>query len=137
MKNETIDLEEAIEKSGGVDMRKSIGDVTSDERGSGARYNGGKTRYDLIPLSALKSCADVFAYGEKKYAAWNWAKGMNWSVPYACAVRHFEAWQRGEDIDPESGLPHIGHVMCNLIMLAHYEEHYPEGDDRPPADLFS
>ena len=109
----------------------TIGDVTSRARGSGARFNGGKTRYDLIPLSTLKPCADVFEYGAAKYAAWNWSKGMAWSVPYACALRHLQAWFEGEDIDSESGQPHLGHVMCNLVMLTHFAAHYPEMDDRP------
>jgi hypothetical protein len=110
---------------------KTIGDINSNERGSGARYNAGKTRYDLIPLSTLKSAADVFEYGTEKYAPWNWAKGMEWTVPYACLLRHLDAWFRGEDNDPESGLPHIGHALCNLIMLAHYRDVYQEGDNRP------
>ncbi len=114
----------------------SVGDVTSNERGSGARYNDSKTRFDLVPLTSLKDCADVFEYGAEKYASWNWAKGMPWSVPYGCLMRHLEAWYRGEGNDAESGLPHLGHAMCNLIMLAHYARFYKEGDDRPPAELF-
>lgn len=108
-----------------------VGDVNATTRGSGARYNAGKTRYDLIPLSTLTDCADVFAYGANKYAAWNWSRGMKWSIPYACALRHLQAWYEGEDNDPESGLPHLGHVMCNLVMLAHFARHYPDLDDRP------
>lgn len=76
-------------------------------------------------------CALVFDYGRKKYAEWNWAKGMAWSIPLACAVRHLLAILRGEENDPESGLPHRGHVACNLVMLAQYEATYHEGDDRP------
>lgn len=109
----------------------NVGDVNSTERGSGARYNAGKTRYGLVPLHLLKPAADVFEYGSRKYAAWNWAKGMNWDIPYECAMRHLDAWYRGEDLDPESGLPHLGHVMCNLIMLVHFSSHYAEGDNRP------
>ena len=40
------------------------------------------------------------------------------------------AWQRGEDNDPESGLPHLGHAMCNLVMLSTFAKTYAEGDDR-------
>lgn len=109
----------------------SIGDVTSDERGSGARFNDGKVRLDLIPLSALQDCARVFDYGRQKYAAWNWAKGMDWSVPYGCLLRHMAAWFDGEENDPESGLPHLGHAMCNLVMLATFARTFAEGDDRP------
>jgi len=57
-------------------------------------------------------------------------KGMKWSVPIACALRHELAIRLGEENDPESGLPHRGHIACNLIMLMYYVENYPEGDDR-------
>jgi hypothetical protein len=76
-------------------------------------------------------CAEVFDYGRNKYAAWNWAKGMKWSAPLACAVRHLFAIMRGECVDPESGKPHRGHFMCNVAMLATFTQTYPEGDDRP------
>lgn len=112
-----------------------IGDVNSQEKGSGARFNGGKPDLSLIPLATLEDEARVWMYGKQKYAAWNWAKGMPWSVPLACALRHLSAWQRGEDVDEESGMPHLAHVMCNIRMLTLYTKTYPEGDDRPPKDL--
>lgn len=110
--------------------KEGIGDVNSTERGSGARYNSGKPDLSLTPLETLFDEARVWMYGEKKYARFNWQKGMKWSVPLACALRHLAAWQRGEDLDPESGQPHLAHVMCNVRMLTYYAEHYPEGDDR-------
>lgn len=113
----------------------AIGDINSDAKGSGARYNTNKPDLSLIPLQTLHDEAKVWAYGAQKYAAWNWAKGMPWSVPFACAMRHLSAWQSGEDIDKESGLPHLAHVMCNIRMLTLYAETYREGDDRPPAHL--
>ena len=118
-----------------MDEKKGIGDVNSDAKGSGARYNDGKADISLIPLCTLEDEARVWMYGKQKYAAWNWAKGMNWSVPLACAMRHIAAWQRGEELDAESGLPHLAHAMCNLRMLTLYSKTYPEGDDRPPKDL--
>ena len=113
---------------------QGIGDVNSTAKGSGARYNNGKPDLSLVPLWAFDDCARVFEYGKKKYAAWNWAKGMPWSVPLACALRHLGAIQRGEVDDPESNLPHLGHVMCNIVMLAHYAKYYPEGNDLMSAD---
>lgn len=107
----------------------TIGDITSDKRGTGARYNDGKVPMELIPLIGLESAAAVFGYGAKKYASWNWAKGMPWSSVVGCMMRHLAAIQRGEDLDPESGLPHIGHLMCNALMLATFRETYPEGND--------
>jgi hypothetical protein len=83
-----------------------------------------------------RDAARVFEYGKKKYAAWNWAKGMAWSIPLACAARHALAILEGEETDPESGLPHIGHYMANLVMLAHFVRWFPEGNDLPPPELF-
>lgn len=83
-----------------------------------------------------RDCAKVYEYGKAKYAAWNWAKGMAWSIPLACAARHALAILEGEEIDPESGHRHVGHFMCNLVMLRHFVECYPEGNDLPPPELF-
>jgi hypothetical protein len=105
-------------------------------KGSGARYNQGKPAYSLIPLIALRDCARVFMYGCSKYEVWNWAKGMNWMIPYDCMMRHMEAWHRREENDSESGLPHLGHAMCNLVMLSFFAIFYRRGDDRPPAEVF-
>lgn len=112
-----------------------IGDVHSQEKGSGARYNTGKPDLSLIPLCTLEDEARVWEYGKRKYSAWNWTKGMPWSVPYACLMRHMSAWQRGEENDAESGLPHLAHAMCNLRMLTLYASNYTDGDDRPKEQL--
>lgn len=82
-------------------------------------------------------CARVFDYGRKKYAAWNWAKGMPWSVPLACAGRHLVEILRGNPRDSESGELHFGHVMCNVVMLRLFADTYPEGNDLPPPGLLS
>jgi hypothetical protein len=77
-------------------------------------------------------CANVFTYGKRKYAEWNWAKGMAWSIPLACAARHLrKIIELGEMDDGESGLPHRGHFACNVFMLLTFMRTYPEGDDRP------
>jgi len=80
----------------------------------------------------IDSAVKVFEFGSKKYKAWNWAKGMDWSVPTACIIRHLQKIANGEPVDEESGELHMGHVLCNMYMLAWYVEQYPEGDDRPP-----
>lgn len=118
-------------------QKQGIGDVNSDAKGSGARYNTGKADLSLIPLSTLEDEARVWMYGAKKYKAFNWMKGMQWSVPLACALRHLAAFQNGEDIDEESGQPHIAHAMCNLRMLTLYSKTYKEGDDRPPKEYMN
>ena len=113
----------------------SIGDVNSAARGSGARFNAGKHPLKFTPLHLLEPANRVWAYGVNKYAAWNWAKGMPWSVPYECMLRHLAAWYRGEDTDPESGESHLGHIMCNVLMLEHFKTAFTEGDDRPKLEF--
>lgn len=90
----------------------------------------------LFPVDIWKDCANVFTYGLKKYAEWNWAKGMPWSAVIGCAARHLMDMAEGTVNDHESGLPHRGHFMCNIVMLLTYLDNYPQGDDRMPASIF-
>lgn len=90
--------------------------------------------YAVEPLHVLE--ARVFGFGAKKYAAWNWTKGMAWSVPLGCIARHFLKLATGEQNDPESGIHHVGHIACNIRMLLHFTLYFPEGNDLPPAELF-
>lgn len=107
-----------------------VGDLTSNNRGTGARANKGKLEWHQLPMFALAGSVRVFMYGGKKYTKANWCKGMPWSVVYDCAMRHLMAWQRGEELDSESGLPHLDHALTNLVFLSAYRDLYPEGDDR-------
>lgn len=109
----------------------SIGDINSTEKGTGARYNDGKPDFSLIPLALLEGEARVWEYGAKKYSRNNWMRGMQWSVPLACILRHLAKWQAGEDLDQETGESHLDHISCNVRMLSLYAKTYPEGDDRP------
>jgi len=108
----------------------AVGDLESDAIGSGARANGGKYEVHQLPLFALEGTSRVLMFGAQKYKKGNWAKGMDWSIPFDCMMRHMIAWHRGEELDPESGLPHLDHALCNLLFLSAYRELYPEGDDR-------
>jgi len=112
----------------------AVGDVNSDAKGSGARFNSGKAALDMIPLHLLEGAARVFHKAttreENPYPKWNWACGMPWSVPVGCIKRHLAAFERGEDRDPDSGELHVSHILCNVLMLEQYYRAYPEGDDR-------
>jgi hypothetical protein len=98
------------------------------------RWQAGNTSELSIWLESqdLTPAVPVLEFGATKYKAWNWAKGMPWSVCVGCILRHCKKILEGEEIDPESGATHWGHIICNVIFLAYYAEHYPEGDDRPP-----
>jgi hypothetical protein len=81
------------------------------------RFNSGKAQYSLIDLHALEQCARVLEFGAKKYARNNWKKGLPLTQILDSMLRHIAALSSGEFIDPESGLPHIGHIQCNALFL--------------------
>lgn len=87
----------------------------SDERAP--KLDAGKPRLDLIAPDMLRAVGRVMAFGAKKYAAWSWTKGKEWSKDYAAAMRHITSWAGGEDLDPESGEPHLAHAICDITFL--------------------
>ena len=97
---------------------------------SAAKYDTGKPRMDLLDPLALEQLARVLTFGAEKYEANNWRKGMKWSRIQASLLRHIAAFMDGQDMDPETGLPHIAHAMCNCMFLLRYMEDHREGDDR-------
>lgn len=97
----------------------------------GIKFDDGKPRVDLISPIALSELATVLAFGAKKYAAWNWAKGIPYTRIIAALLRHTHKYLMGETLDPESGLSHAAHIMCNAMFLLHFEKLKPEFDDRP------
>lgn len=101
----------------------------------GLRFNQGKSRHDLVPAYAQEQLAMVLTKGAEKYAERNWELGMKWSKVLSSLERHLQAIKRGEDYDPETGLLHAAHVMCNAAFLTEYYKIYPQGDDRPHAYL--
>lgn len=81
----------------------------------------------------IEQTTAVLQFGAKKYAGHNWRKGMKWSYLVAAALRHLYAIKWGETNDPETGLPHTGHLGCCLAFLGEYAMHpalYGALDDR-------
>ena len=99
--------------------------------GEGVKLDSGKLRMDLIPPDAVEALARILTDGAVKYGCRNWEKGMAWSRPYAALLRHLLAWWGGQDIDPESGHPHLWHVLTNAAFLVAYEQRNIGEDDRP------
>lgn len=81
------------------------------------RYNEGKVPYSYLPLDLLEDTARVLEMGAKKYARDNYRKGMPMTEVMDSLMRHYTAFATGEDNDQESGLSHIGHMICNLLFM--------------------
>ena len=89
----------------------------------GPKYDSDKLRYDLIPPLATKALAEVLTFGAVKYAPNSWQNVPEGERRYTAALmRHFEAYRSGEEIDPETGLSHLKHAICNLAFLLHFQE---------------
>lgn len=99
------------------------------------RYNEDKSRYDLLEPYAMEQLVKIFTFGSKKYADHNWMKGMKWSKMLASLKRHIAAFEKGEDFDQESNLPHMAHAAWNAMGLISYMKYHPEYDDRQHSYL--
>jgi hypothetical protein len=105
--------------------------MSNKEMGGGLRFNAGKPRIDLVPTSAVLALAEVLTVGAEKYKERNWEMGMDHSICYASAMRHLLKYWSGEDLDSESGKPHLAHVLTNIAFLIEYQKTCPQLDNRP------
>lgn len=84
-----------------------------------------KAPFDFTPPSALAWLGYVMWYGaiHKEYGPFNFVKThVAWSVYYNAIQRHVNAIQAGEWLDPESGAPHIAHIMgCAAVVIDAHE----------------
>ena len=91
-----------------------------------------KVPLHLNPSSALIYMALGFRDGAKKYGPFNWReKSVAASVYLAAVKRHIEAWQDGEEVALDSGLPHLGHALACLAILVDAQSVGNLVDDRP------
>lgn len=88
-------------------------------------------RYDLIPAYPLDVVATHYGIGASKYADRNWERGYRWSLSFAAMMRHAWAFWRGEDIDLETGSPHLAAVIFHAMALLEFGRTHAEKDDRP------
>lgn len=94
------------------------------------KHDGGKAPLHFLPRLPLEETARVLEFGARKYAKDNWRKGTDWSRFISAAMRHLLAYAEGEDLDPETGLSHMGHLICCAMFLEEYRQTKTGNDDR-------
>ena len=96
------------------------------------KYDAGKLEYDMFPNSVLEDVIQVMMYGAytKGYDKNNWMLCEDTNRYYNALRRHTESWKAGEYFDPESGLPHLSHALCNMVFM-HYLEQQKRKDKSP------
>lgn len=97
---------------------------------TGTKHDAGKPMCELLSSQALVGTATVLTFGAKKYSAHNWRLGIVWSRLIGSTLRHLFAFAGGEDLDPESGLPHIDHAATNIMFLQEFYRTRKDLDDR-------
>ena len=103
-----------------AEIRNTAG-YTVSESGM-LKHTGNKLRMECLPPEWKELLAKHMQYGafDKKPMAYgldNWRKGGDPKLLIAAAERHILAYQKGEQIDAESGSSHLVAAACNLLML--------------------
>lgn len=93
-----------------------------------------KVPYHVIPNPVIAELGLSMLEGALKYGSHNYrAIGVRTSTYYDACLRHLNAFWEGEDIDPDSGLPHIVKAMACLAVLRDSQMYGNVVDDRPPS----
>lgn len=106
--------------------------VGSPSHKTGAkREKLGHPRYDYMPAKDTnESFARVATFGAEKYGDNNWKKGLPISQISGSLQRHLWSFMDCEDIDDDSQLEHLDHIVWNAIALRWTMTHKPACDDR-------
>lgn len=116
------------------ELFEAFGNVAPDPQQGNPKDRLGDLKPDLSlnPPVALLYMSLGFKDGAVKYGPFNWRENKVRNRVYiAAAMRHIEQYRDGEDIDPLSGKPHIGHALASLAIIADATEGGMLIDDRP------
>lgn len=109
----------------------SGGEVRVRNEQTGGEKGSKLARYDLIPAEPLRILAEHYGRGARKYEDRNWERGYDWSLSFAAMNRHLWSFWAGEDIDPETGSPHMAAVAWHAFLLLEFAVTHPDLDNRP------
>jgi hypothetical protein len=113
-----------------VVLLPAIEEVRTRNEVTGGEKGVKPERFSLIPVRPMEEVARVYGAGASKYAPRNWERGYEWSKSMDALERHYQAWKRREDYDPESGLHHLAHAVFHCLALMQWTLTHPELDDR-------
>lgn len=94
-----------------------------NKKSKGVKFDTGKLRWDLLPLSPLREVIKAFMHGAEIYSDWNWKVVVSETNGkqryYNPALRHLtDYWDEDrDDYDKDSRLHHLAHGICCLLIL--------------------
>ena len=111
-----------------LDNIRSYNNEVAKLRGDSKKYDAGKPMWDLLQWDAVEEIVKVLTFGAERYGAYSWKEVEGARDRYMAALmRHIKAWYQGEEIDPDSGIHHLGHAGCCLLFLLQgYIEKLPD-----------
>lgn len=87
-------------------------------------FKDNKLRWDLLPLEELEDIVKVYTEGAKKYSDNSWQLLENGYSRYKAALfRHLVLFEKGEEIDNETGCRHLAQVAWNAIAMLYHSKH--------------
>ncbi|TKA90381.1 dATP/dGTP diphosphohydrolase domain-containing protein [Halopseudomonas bauzanensis] len=90
-----------------------------------------KVPLHLWPTTATVVGSMALLDGALKYGRTNFrSSGVRASIYFDACNRHLNAWFEGEDNDPDSGLPHLGHALACLAVVVDAQAAGRLTDDR-------
>lgn len=103
-----------------ISTNRPLAQAAADTKKEGLKFDNQKPDLSLLPIEFLTEVANAMMHGEKKYGRYNFTNGMSWHRIIAASLRHIYAFASGEDLDPESGVSHLGHAGACILMLTVY-----------------
>lgn len=90
---------------------------TNDEQT--AKADAGKLDLTLVPTKAIRDCAIVREYGNRKYGSRDNWKQVSVERYTAALYRHLLAFiEDPHGVDEESGIQHYKHLLCNACFIS-------------------
>lgn len=99
-----------------------------------SRDNEEKAQLSFCLLGNIEKEAAVWEFGAKKYTRGNWLQGMEYTKAADSLLRHLVDFLKGQDLDEETQLPLVDHIICSAKILANSFHNYKELDDRGNKD---
>lgn len=99
--------------------------------------NDGKAPMEYIPFGPMAQVAKVFKHGADKYGKFNWrVEPINATTYVAAISRHtLLEWAQGVDIDHDSGIHPLAHVIASCLIVMDSEKWGTLIDDRLHAEI--
>lgn len=103
----------------------------------GKKYDQGKLRWDLLPLTLIEDIVKIYTFGAQKYGENNWQKLKDGYNRYKAAMfRHLMEFEKGHVNDNESGLNHLAHMCWNAIAMMYMAKPIEVKSDNSHIEMY-